>query len=102
ARGRPARSLAQPGYHFCGEPFHLFVVVHERVEQDQLCPRARHLLKARDARARWTGDRDAGHAATVVSGEGALDAIVSPRRIVVDVDVDALGDPESRRVAPLA
>src|SRR6185437_17003251 len=71
-------------------------------EEDELRPRLGDRLDAGRAGVGRSGEDVLGPAApAVVLGEGVLQAPAPARRIVVDVDVDALADAERAGIAPL-
>src|ERR1022692_78998 len=99
---RATASSAERRDHLGREPVELLRVVDERVEQNQVRTGVRHRTDAGGAllgRAREDVFRPA--APPVVSRERVLESLAPARRIVLDVDIDALADPERVGLAAL-
>src|ERR1019366_6367082 len=99
---RATASSAERRDHLGREPLELLRVVDERVEQNQVRTGVRHGTDAGGAllgRAREDVLRPA--APTVVSRERVLESLAPARRVVLDVDIDALADPERVGLAAL-
>src|SRR5581483_149555 len=100
---RPAaparRPSAELGDDLGGEALHLLEVVEQRVEQDHLRPGPDHRLQALDARLRRAPDRhrrEVAHAdeEAVEPPQGGRQPLPGPVGVVVDGDIDTLGDAE--------
>ena len=84
-----------------GQAFHVLGLVEERGEQDQVGAGFGHVAGSTYAvlRRPGDGDRRQGLAELAIEvDQGGGDALSRPLAIVVDGDVDALGDPEGGRI----
>jgi hypothetical protein len=97
--------LGQPWDDFGGESVHLVEFVDERVEQDQLRPGHGDLVQAGHAVVDRAGDRDGGEVGhpevAVPAFEGIGDPVAGLVGVVVNSDVDPLGEGETAGVASL-
>src|SRR5581483_4612518 len=80
---------------FGGQTFHLFSVVEEEVELDELGSRVGDLAQTCDAGGRWAIDGDSGQTRNAVDAlESGVDTFAGAGYVVIDDDVDAFGNRE--------
>jgi hypothetical protein len=95
----------QPWDDLGGESVHLVELVEERIEQDHLRPNCGDLVQAGHAILDGPGDGDGGEVGhpevAVPAFEGIGDPVPGLVGVVVNGDVDPLGEGENAGVAPL-